>query len=421
MLVRSLVGSLPFMTTPPRRAALLLATALAFVFLPGARADTSLPLELVETAPVETTLDHPDIPDAYQVWLEMIQGARTSIDLAQFYASNEAGSRLEPVVAALEAAADRGVAIRFLAEKGFYKTYPKTLDRLGEHTRIEMRLYDVRSLMGGILHAKLMIVDGREIFVGSQNFDWRALEHIQELGVRARLPKVGRAFEDVFNTDWALAGGADPGFRVQPPDGGYGFPVQVDLPRGSVAVTPVFSPGGWLPDPSLWDLDHLLDMLDGAERTIRVQLLSYRTVGRDRDYWPKLEDALRAAAARGVQVQMIVSDWSQSSGTIEGLQSLQALPDITVKIMTIPPWSGGFIPFARVVHAKYLVVDGVRSWVGTSNWEKSYFTTTRNAGLVIEGASFGAQLDAFFLGDWNSEYARTVDPCAHYEAPRRSR
>ena len=39
---------------------------------------------LVESAPVETTLDHPDIPDAYQLWPEMIAGERDAdLDLAE--------------------------------------------------------------------------------------------------------------------------------------------------------------------------------------------------------------------------------------------------------------------------------------------------------------------------------------------------
>src|SRR5213078_1973572 len=95
---------------------------------PGAGAAAAF--ELVETVPIETTLDHPALRDAAPVWLEMIAAARTSIDLGQFYASNQQPSRLEPIVQALEAAVARGVRVRFLAELGFVKTYPDTLDRL---------------------------------------------------------------------------------------------------------------------------------------------------------------------------------------------------------------------------------------------------------------------------------------------------
>src|SRR5271163_3191997 len=76
-------------------------------------------IELVESAPIETSLDHPDIPDAYRVWPEMIRGAARTLDLAEFYLSNAPDSRLEPVIQAVEAAADRGVAVRVLADAGF--------------------------------------------------------------------------------------------------------------------------------------------------------------------------------------------------------------------------------------------------------------------------------------------------------------
>ena len=58
------------------------------------------PIELVETAPIETTLDHADIPNAADVWLEMIGGAKRSIDLAEFYVSDQAPSKFTPIVEA---------------------------------------------------------------------------------------------------------------------------------------------------------------------------------------------------------------------------------------------------------------------------------------------------------------------------------
>jgi hypothetical protein len=53
---------------------------------------------LVESVPVGTSLDHPDIPDAHQVWLEMIEGAQMSLDFAMFYAVTKPDSRLEPIL-----------------------------------------------------------------------------------------------------------------------------------------------------------------------------------------------------------------------------------------------------------------------------------------------------------------------------------
>lgn len=376
--------------------------------------DAAEPLQLVETFPVETSMDHADIPDAATVWLEMIRGARTSLDFAEFYASNEAGSRLEAVVQAVEEAAARGVRVRYLAEEGFYRTYPETLDRLGARDGITVRRFDVRSLTGGVLHAKYFVVDGREVYVGSQNFDWRSLTHIQELGLRVDVAAVADAFENVFEHDWDLAGGE--AATVLPAPGNEAvFPAVVVEAGDTLRMTPVFSPRDWVPEAA-WDLPRIVHLIDEARRSVRVQLLTYRTTGRDSIYFGDLEDALRRAAARGVHVQMLLADWSKRPGTIEGLQSLQSLPHVEVKLVTIPPWSGGFIPFARVIHAKYLVVDGRAFWVGTSNWEKDYFFRSRNAGLIVEGP-LAERLERFFLDNWNGPYAYDVDPCTTYEPP----
>jgi hypothetical protein len=87
-------------------------------------------LVLVESSPVETTLDHADIPDAWRVWPEMIGAATRTLEIEQFYVSNTPEGRLEPIIQAIEAAADRGVHVRLLAEEKFAKQYPETLERL---------------------------------------------------------------------------------------------------------------------------------------------------------------------------------------------------------------------------------------------------------------------------------------------------
>lgn len=395
-------------------AAVLLAIALA-------GAATGPALELVESSPIETTLDHPEIPDAYEVWPAMFAAASTTIDLAEFYASDDPGdprSRLETCVTALEAAAGRGVRIRFLAEEKFYRTYPQTLDRLAAHKNVELRRFNVAKLMGGVLHAKYLVVDGRDGYLGSQNFDWRSLTHIQELGVRIRQPDLVRGLEDVFEMDWALAAGGDPQQARAAVSHANHFPIRMVAGSDTTEATFVASPRGWLPDSSLWDLPRIVKIIDGARRTVRVQLLTYKATERDGTRFPDLESALLRAAARGVDVQLLLADWCMRPGTIEGLKALEPVDHLEVKLVTIPPWTGGFVPYARVIHAKYLVADGREAWVGTSNWEKSYFTDTRNVGLVIRGGSIPPALDRFFLDGWNGPYAAEVDPAKSYTPPK---
>jgi phosphatidylserine/phosphatidylglycerophosphate/cardiolipin synthase-like enzyme len=371
----------------------------------GAAAPTAA-FELVETVPVETTLDHPELRDAADVWPEMIARARASIDLAEFYASNQQPSRLEPVVEALEAAIARGVRVRFLAERGFVKTYPDTLDRLAR-AGAQVRHLDLKPTTGGILHAKYFIVDDREAFFGSQNFDYRSLEHIYELGARVREPAVVGGLAAIFAADWARAGGE--------PAPAPHIPVTGRAAHGPITL--VASPRDLLPPGVGWDLPRIVELLDAATATITVEALTYRADA-DGALWDELEAPLVRAAARGVRVELLLADWSKRPRTITGLQKLARIRNIAVRLTTIPAWSGGFIPFARVTHAKALVVDGKRGWLGTSNWEKDYFYKSRNVGVLVDDPAIAGELARFFTTLWDSSYAVPVDPDATYTPPR---
>lgn len=374
-------------------------------------------LRLVESFPVETSLDDPDLPQTADVWVEMIQGAREDLALAHFYASTEEGSELERVIEALAAACARGVQVRFLVADTFRDTYPHVPARLAALEGVTLRWIDFGD---GVMHAKYMVVDGREAFLGSPNFDFRAMTHIQELGVHVKSAKVARATLDVFERDWHTAGG-EPAPWPRAPQGMFPVTLELDESQGGGAtrVTPLFSPRGRLPDAGLWDLPRLVAAIDGATRTVRAQVLTYDTIGYDRGYFPDLETALRSAAARGVRVQLLVADWGKRKGVVEDLQSLACLENVDVRFAVIPEAARGHVPFARVVHPKLLVVDEALAWVGSSNWERTYFTTSRNAGLLLEGAAVGARLAAWFDRTWGSEYAEVVVPGKVYEPRRR--
>ncbi len=377
--------------------------------------------EIVESAPIETSLDHSDIRNAREVWIEMIRGASNSLDFAEFYASNDPGSALEDVVREMEAAAARGVRIRFLSENNFYRTYSETIDRLAKTSGVETRLLDLADRSGGVLHAKYFIVDENEVFLGSQNFDWRALEHIYEIGVRIQDRVSAKPFTDLFARDWMMAENrsafAGPG-APHWSDREYPRPsARVASGGDSISFFPVMSPRGWIPDSTLWDEPRLVALIDGAKESVSVQLLTYRPVS-ENEYYDVLENALRRAAARGVKVRLIVSDWCKRKSTIPYIKALTLVPNFELRMMTIPQWSGGFIPFARVTHAKYMVVDGRSAWIGTSNWERDYFHASRNVGVVVRSQRIGGVLSRIFEDCWASEYAYAVDPAVDYAPPR---
>lgn len=340
---------------------------------------------LIESWPLETTLDHADVPDAAQVWVQMIDAATQSLEIAEFYLSDAPRSArptpLTRVVLAIERAAARGVRVRVLIDEAFYSKYPELPDTLAATPGVELRRADGKRLYGGgILHAKYFVVDGREAYLGSQNFDYRSLEHIHELGLRTRDPAVVTRLVAIFRRDFRAAGGAAPEAPAFPPE-----PALAPLQFAA-------SPRDALPEGVAWELPLLVARIDSARREVLVQVLGYKAAMRDGAPFVALDDALRRALARGVRVTLQVGAWHGKEPSLLALRAAGA----TVRVLEVPRWSGGEVPFARVIHAKYMVVDGERAWLGTSNWEGDYFLKSRNVSVFVDDPAFAGRLARLF-------------------------
>jgi phosphatidylserine/phosphatidylglycerophosphate/cardiolipin synthase-like enzyme len=376
-------------------------------------------IEIVESIPAGTALDNPEIRNTREVWLEMIGGAGRTLDLEEYYISNEPRKMLEDVLAAISSAAGRGVKVRVLVDATMSRTYPITIDRLALIRNIEVRRIDFGAIAGGMQHAKFFIVDGRQVFVGSQNFDWRALEHIHELGLRINDVRIAAAYGDVFDLDWQLASlspEAIKAFRL--PKKTYPIPMRVkDVAGDEAIIFPTFSPLSYIPDTALWDERAIVELIDGARQSLSLQFLSYATADRPSGRYGAIDDSLRRAARRGVKVRMIVSDWEKGTSGVQALKDLAGLPNFEIAFTAIPDWSGGYIPFARVEHCKYIVADKERFWLGTSNCSKSYFYSSRNMGIVGASPNIAGALAGIFLKSWTSPYRELITPAGEY-APR---
>jgi phosphatidylserine/phosphatidylglycerophosphate/cardiolipin synthase-like enzyme len=284
--------------------------------------------------------------------------------------------------------------------------------------------------MGGVHHAKYLVADD-EVYVGSANFDWRSLDHIHELGLHLSDRATARFFGQLYDADWEAAAGRLPKWFARTPPDAKPASTAARLPTCELCpeacaplriathlVQPVASPLGFLPGCGRWDLDHLLDAIDGAKTEIKVQLLNFETVGHDGASFELLDAALRRAAIRGVRVRLLLSHWQKSPKKIAAAQALARQAGIDVKIVTIPEADSGFVPFARVIHAKYLVVDDERVWLGTSNWGGDYFLRSRNVGVMVRSAELARQLGAVFDGLATSALGEAIDPDKSYEPPR---
>lgn len=368
-------------------------------------------VSLVQTVPLEVDIGHAKLAHAKETWIEMIRGARESIDLGQFYVSGKTGEALDAVLEELERAAERGVRIRMMVSNVFANDDVPTLDRIRKMKNAEVRIYDIKKLTGGIIHAKYWVIDRKEIFVGSQNFDWRAISHIHEMGVRIRDEKIANQLGSIFDLDWKyIETGKYP--VVSSGDKSLTFvePSSIEL----VASPPQFNPAG-----TRWALTALLELINQAKKSIRFQVLDYSPLAGKDEFWNELDNAVRAAAVRGVKVEIMVSNWNTEEKPLPHLKSLSLVPNVDIRIVTLPLYHSTFIPFARVIHSKYLVVDDSILWVGTSNFSKGYFYDCRNIEIILRDAALATQGNEIFQKLFTSPYAEKVDPAKHYPKPRK--
>ncbi|TWI63480.1 phosphatidylserine/phosphatidylglycerophosphate/cardiolipin synthase-like enzyme [Pseudoduganella lurida] len=390
-----------------------------------AQADFRIPgFELVQTAPVETTLKNADLRDPVTVWCELFDNAKGDIAIGQFYAVNQPGAPFEKVIARLAAAGQRGVKIRFLLDrKGIGLSDAATLDRLRAIPNLELRILDYSQLTGnGIIHAKYVVVDGRRAFVGSQNFDWRSFTHIHETGLLVDDATVVGQVKAIFEQDWAaqaqLARGANVAHLQEKATGGAAALAELARPAYLLASPAAYNP------PGVGDSEAGLPLLLAeAKNEVRVQLLDYAPLSYGpkgtRPYYAVVDNAVRSAANRGVKIKLMVSNWNLESPALPYLKSLAVLPNVEIRIVTLPKASTGFIPFARVIHSKTMTIDGKLAWVGTSNWAGGYFDLSRNLEIVLRNEAMAARVAAVHEQIWSSPYAQPLDINKQYPKPQK--
>ncbi|MCK6545127.1 phospholipase D-like domain-containing protein [Myxococcota bacterium] len=372
-------------------------------------------IELVQTVPVETTLGAQGLRTPAEVWPELVRAAERSIELASFYAATKEPSALSATMTALREAGARGVAIRVLVDSKLAKTYAASIDELRAIPGAVVRVLDFAPLSAtGIQHAKYLVVDERRVFVGSPNFDWRALEHIHETGLVLDSAPIAAKLRAIFEHDFAAAEviaaarslGCDHG--------------PVATATSSAKVELVASPAEHLPPGIRHSEAALVALIGEAREALAIEVLDYCPLEYSKQrYYPPIDVALRSAAARGVAVKLLVSHWNLAAPCVEHLKSLSLVPNVEVKVATIPDASAGPIPFARVIHAKYIVADGAIAWIGTSNFGGGYLDRSRNVELVVRDRAIAAALLAIHAELWASPYAAPIDVTRAYARPPR--
>jgi cardiolipin synthase len=330
-----------------------------------------------------------DGPETYAAMLDEIASAKHHVHLETYiFADDEIGARF---AAALEAKAREGVAVRVIYDSiGSRAASGEFWDRL-QAAGVAVRTFnppdpiqdqnpfdiDTRD------HRKLLIVDGRVAFTGGINIDRNYKRPSDVVGgasassgwrdthIRIAGPAV-EAIQQLFVDLWQKLD--EP--LAEPP---YA-PRHVD--EGETLVRVLSAVGGNQEASQIW-----------------VAYTAAAKVARNRiwitqSYFAPDEEllaAIREAAARGVDVRVLVAGYSDSQVLLNASRSYYGdLLEAGIRV---------FESQEQILHAKTMVVDGYWATVGSSNLDYLSFLHNHEANAVILGARFAQQLEDVFVAD----------------------
>ncbi|XP_022361177.1 phospholipase D4 isoform X3 [Enhydra lutris kenyoni] len=149
-------------------------------------------LVLVESTPrdLPAAAGSPSAQPLAQAWLQLLDAAQHSIHVASFYWSltgadigvNDSSSQLgEALLWKLERLLDRNISLAVATNSPSLAKNSTDLRVLAARGA-QVRFVPLRKLTGGVLHSKFWVVDGRHVYLGSANMDWRALTQVSPEG-----------------------------------------------------------------------------------------------------------------------------------------------------------------------------------------------------------------------------------------------
>ncbi|XP_029828363.2 5'-3' exonuclease PLD3 isoform X1 [Ixodes scapularis] len=400
---------------------------------------------LVESIPENLTYPDglPEHVSTFEAWKTLLEKAEKEILIASFYWTLRGSDLNDTFPSAwqgeeifnkiLEAGTERGIKIKIAQNLPSLQQPNYDTEELARKGAAVVRSLNFTRLQGaGVLHTKFWIVDGKHIYLGSANMDWRSLTQVKELGALVLdCECLAADLMKVFEVYWTLG----------VPDATVPAHWPANLSTQINALTPArlslngtqtlayfsSSPPSFSPDGRTQDIDSILDVIASAKKYIHIAVMDYYPVmlyGKNKTFWPRIDDALKAAAVeRNVRVRLLVSKWTSTRGYMFSfLRSLAAVsynskyyrPSIEVKYFVVPTFTPEQekVPYARVNHNKYMVTDN-KAYIGTSNWSPDYFINTGGVGLIMDQSHNSSspsqpireQLESVFERDWHSEYA----------------
>jgi phosphatidylserine/phosphatidylglycerophosphate/cardiolipin synthase-like enzyme len=274
----------------------------------------------------------------------LIDSATTTLDVHMYLWT------VKPLADRIVAAKQRGVQVRVILdpdEAGNNAVEPIFASG-GVTVRQASALYTFS-------HAKYLIVDRHTASIMSMNFNVDAMNSERNYGVIDKDPEDVSDLIQIFEMDWAAAGG-------EPPK-------PADLACTRLVVSPNNSKM------------RLVELVNSAKSTLELEVLYLSETN--------VRNAVGEAKGRGVDVRVILEDPTDSS--VEYLTGL----GIPVK----------FPPSSIYLHSKLIIADGV-AFVGSENMSQTSLTKNREVGVFVTEPAAQQVIETAFESDWTASHTQ---------------
>ena len=315
----------------------------------------------------------------FEVLLERIRSAQMSVHFETFlWKEGALGQRMAD---ALSDRARAGKQVRVLLDAEGSKDVGKASVRQMKEAGCRVVFFHEKVWRNiGVLndrdHRKIVVVDGREAFVGGHCIvdswlgDAQDSEHVADISVRLRGPIV-HSVQAAFSENWAGQTGdlfaGDDVFPALEPAGDVLIHAAFVKPEGSA--------------PAVKILHHTAICL--ARKRIWIQNPYFIPE-------PEAIDALGEAVSRGVDVRVIMPSIAGSDNPMvqhAGHRNFEKLLRCGVRLFEYPH---------TLLHQKVMTIDGVWSAVGSSNFDDRSFETNDEITLGILDPATAQRFDAVF-------------------------
>jgi phosphatidylserine/phosphatidylglycerophosphate/cardiolipin synthase-like enzyme len=270
------------------------------------------------------------------MFVKGIQSAKQSVLLIIYTLTDQ------EIIDSLRHKAELGVSVEVVCDA---KTSPGLSKRLGRKAKL------FRRFSPGLMHQKILVVDGKMIWLGSANMTKESLRihgnlvaAIHSEGLANAMHQHAERLKE--NTHYS------PESPLHLKAGGQELEVWL------------------LPNPK--GVDRLIELIDGAKKTVRVAMFTWTR--------PDLVEAVSNAKKRGVKTAVII-DHSSGKGASA----------IAVKLLKQKGIPISLSQGTGLLHHKFLFIDGKTLVNGSANWTKGAFTKNDDCFIILSNLTYEQQ------------------------------